>query len=151
MPEFSTSIEIEAPPEVVFSHLVRAEGLTAWMGSHAEVDPRPGGRFAVDIGGALFRGRYLEVDPPRRLVISWGLSGSDDLPPGASRVEFTLVATPTGTSLALHHSGLPETRAASHGAGWRHYLSRLASAATGTDPGADGWAPPSQAMEVDRT
>ena len=60
------------------------------MGQRAELQAIPSGGFAVDINGVPVRGEYLEVDPPHRVVISWGMAGSDDLPPGGSRVEFTL-------------------------------------------------------------
>ncbi|MFP3787315.1 SRPBCC family protein, partial [Burkholderia sp. SIMBA_024] len=79
----------------VFEYLVTAEGMTAWMGQYAELDPTPGGRFAVDIAGHAIRGEYLHVEHPRRVVVSWGVAGSETLPAGSSRVEFTL--TPTGT------------------------------------------------------
>ncbi|PZS01122.1 MAG: ATPase, partial [Chloroflexi bacterium] len=46
MTEYSASIDIEAPPGVVFAHLVTADGMVAWMGQHAELNPTPGGRFA---------------------------------------------------------------------------------------------------------
>ena len=88
MVDFSTSIVIDAPPEVVFAHLVDAERMVTWMGERADLEPLPGGRFAVDINGVPFRGEYLEVDPPHRVVVSWGMAGSADLPPGSSRVEF---------------------------------------------------------------
>jgi uncharacterized protein YndB with AHSA1/START domain len=139
MAEFSTSIAIEAPPEVVFAHLVTEEGMVAWMGQHAELQPEPGGGFAVDINGLLVRGEYLEVDPPRRVVVSWGMAGSEDLPPGSSRVEFTLTATASGTALSLVHTGLPDSRAQGHAQGWTNYLERLLLAARGIDPGADTW------------
>ena len=141
MVDFSTSIVIEAPPEVVFAHLVDAERMVTWMGERADLEPLPGGRFAVDINGVPFRGEYLEVDPPHRVVVSWGMAGSADLPPGSSRVEFTLTAIPSGTALSLNHTGLPDTRAPTHGIGWRHYMDRLRVAAGGGDPGADQWRP----------
>jgi uncharacterized protein YndB with AHSA1/START domain len=139
--DFSTSIEIEAPPEVVFEHLVEAERMVSWMGQHARLQPVPGGEFAVDINGYLVRGEYLEVDAPHRVVVSWGMGGTEDLPPGSSRVEFTLTPTPTGTRLELVHSRLPETRVAGHATGWANYLARLRSAARGIDPGPDNWLP----------
>jgi uncharacterized protein YndB with AHSA1/START domain len=129
MAEFATSIDIDAPPEVVFAHLVTAEGMVAWMGERAELEPVPGGGFAVDVDGAPIRGRYLEVDPPRRVVFSWGVPGRPDLPPGSSRVEFTLIATRAGTRLELVHRDLPEPEAPKHAAGWTHYLGRLRAAA----------------------
>jgi uncharacterized protein YndB with AHSA1/START domain len=122
MAEFSTSIEIEAPPEIVYAYLVDGERMLRWMGEQSELDPVLGGRFEMQINGARFRGEYLELDPPRRVVLSWGIDGSHDLPPGASRVELTLTPTPSGTTLSLLHSGLPETRAHRHAAGWWNYL-----------------------------
>src|SRR5207302_1538052 len=110
MAEFSMVIDIEAPPEMVFAHLVEAERMVSWMGEHADLHAIPGGEFAVDINGVPVRGQYLELEPPHRVVISWGMAGSDDFPPGASRVEFTLTATASGTALSLLHTGLPDAR-----------------------------------------
>ena len=107
------------------------------MGERADLQPRPGGLFAVDIQGIAFRGEYLEVEPPHRVVVSWGLAGSDDFPAGSSRVEFTLSATPEGTTLRVLHSGLPDTHVRTHGLGWEHYLARLTRAARGDLPGPD--------------
>jgi uncharacterized protein YndB with AHSA1/START domain len=140
MADYSTSVDSAAPPEVVFAHLVSAERMVSWMGQHAELDPTPGGGFAVDINGSLVRGRYLEVDPPHRVVVSWGMAGSEDLPPGSSRVEFTLTPTETGTRLDLVHQGLREPKASGHAKGWAHFLDRLHAAASGTGPGPDPWA-----------
>ena len=141
MPEFSTSITIDAPPDVVFAHLVDPLRMVRWMGQWADLNPVPGGGFAVDVNGVPFRGNYLEVDPPRRVVVSWGMAGSDDLPPGTSRVEFTLKPKAKGTLLELLHTGLPESRARTHGAGWAHYLARLQRVALGRDPGIDSFSP----------
>ena len=144
MAEFSTSIDIEAPPEVVFAYLLSGDRMVTWMGERAELHPVPGGRFAVDVRSVPFRGEYLEVDPPRRVVVSWGIAGSDDFPAGLSRVEFTLTPTPHGTALRLVHTGLPDTRAQGHAAGWANYLGRLQLAASGSDPGVDSWSPGTQ-------
>jgi uncharacterized protein YndB with AHSA1/START domain len=141
MVDFSTSIDIQALPAVVFAHLVDARRMVTWMGERAELDAVRGGVFAVDINGVPFRGEYLELDPPHRVVVSWGMVGSADLPPGASRVEFMLTATPDGTALRLTHTGLPETRASTHATGWGHYLGRLGVAAAGGTPGMDAWRP----------
>jgi uncharacterized protein YndB with AHSA1/START domain len=127
--EFVTSIDIEAPPEIVFAHLVTAEGMLAWMGQHAELDATPGGVFAVDIEGTPVRGEYLEVDPPHSVVVTWGVPGNEVLPAGSSRVEFRLTPIATGTRLDLTHSDLPESEVPDHAAGWGHYLARLVEAA----------------------
>ena len=86
------------------------------------------------------RGRYLELDPPLRLLISWGHAGSDQLPPGSSTVEITLVAERGGTTVELTHHGLREAGAGAHALGWPHFLERLTIAAAGKDPGPDPWA-----------
>lgn len=141
MTEFASSIEIDATPEAVFEYLVTDTGMTAWMGQHARLDPTPGGAFAVDIAGHPVRGEYLEVDPPRRVVVSWGFAGSADLPPGASRVTFTLTPTAGGTRVDLLHSDLPEPQVAGHSDGWAHFMPRLAIAGAGGDAGLDTWTP----------
>ena len=33
--------------------------------------PRPGDAFHLDLDGTVIAGRYIEVDPPHRLVIGW--------------------------------------------------------------------------------
>lgn len=132
MAEFATSIEIEASPDIVFDHLVTGEGIVAWLGQHAEIEPRPGGTFAVDIAGNPIRGAYLEVDRPRLVVVSWGVLGSDVLPSGSSRVEFRLTPVPGGTRLELTHTGLPnEQERINHAAGWTHFVGVLATVARG--------------------
>jgi uncharacterized protein YndB with AHSA1/START domain len=141
MAEYATSIEIAAAPAEVFDYLVTEAGMTAWMGQHATLDPRAGGGFAVDIAGHAIRGRYLEVDPPHRVVVSWGVAGSPDLPPGASTVEFTLTPTAHGTRVDLLHSNLPDAQLEGHADGWTHFLARLRIVAPGGDPGEDDWAP----------
>ena len=128
MADVVTSIDIEAPPEIVFAHLVTPEGMLAWMGQHAELDATPGGVFAVDIDGIPVRGEYVEVDPPHAVVISWGVTGNEVLPPGASRVEFRLTPIASGTRLHLTHTGLPAVEQAKHAQGWAHFVPRLAVA-----------------------
>ncbi len=84
MAEHTMSVEIDAEPADVFEYLVTPEAMTAWMGQRAVLEPQPNGVFEVDIAGSPIRGRYLEVERPRRVVVSWGVAGSGDLPPGAS-------------------------------------------------------------------
>ncbi len=59
------------------------------MGERAVLDPTVGGSFAVNVGGTAVRGRFLEVDPPSRLVISWGFDGSADLRPRPASSRFS--------------------------------------------------------------
>jgi uncharacterized protein YndB with AHSA1/START domain len=133
------SVHIAAEPECVYEYFTDAEAIVRWMGDYAVLDPHPGGEFTLDINGVPVRGAYLELDPPRRLVISWGHAGSSRLPPGASTVEITLVAERGGTVVRLVHRGLPETETQAHTLGWPHFLERLTVAAAGGDPGPDPW------------
>jgi uncharacterized protein YndB with AHSA1/START domain len=87
------------------------------------------------------RGRFLELEPPRRVVFSWGYADSDILPPGASTVEVRLIDHDGGTLVELEHRDLPAPEDVKHAAGWEHYLARLATSAAGADPGPDGGMP----------
>lgn len=141
MAEYASAIEIEADPEDVFDYLVTNEGMTAWMGQYAALDPVVGGAFAVNIAGYAIRGEYLEIDRPRRVAFSWGMAGSRDLPPGTSKVTFTLSPTAKGTRVELVHSDLPETEVPGHQVGWTHFLPRLRLVAHGHVLGPDDWSP----------
>jgi uncharacterized protein YndB with AHSA1/START domain len=136
---FATELELPAPVEEVFRHLTDPAAMIRWMGQHATLEPAVGGAFAIDINGVPIRGRYLEVDPPRRVVVSWGVAGRADLPPGATRVEFTLTPIPSGTHLRLVHHSLHASQVPIHAIGWKHFLDRLIQAAAGEDPGPDPW------------
>jgi uncharacterized protein YndB with AHSA1/START domain len=136
---FTTEVDLPAPPEEVFRHLTDPAAMIRWMGQHAALTPVPGGAFEVDINGVPVRGRYLEIDPPLRVLVSWGVAGNAGMPPGATRVEFTLTPIPTGTRLRLVHSGLSSGQEEIHAAGWQHFLARLTIAAAGDDPGPDPW------------
>jgi uncharacterized protein YndB with AHSA1/START domain len=139
-PPYRTSVDIAAPPESVYPYLTQAEAIVTWMGDYAVLDAVPGGVFHLDINGVPVRGRYLELDPPHRLVISWGHAGSDRLPPGASTVEITLTPIPAGTRVTVEHRDLPPDQAAQHATGWPHFLNRLTIAARGQHPGPDPFA-----------
>jgi uncharacterized protein YndB with AHSA1/START domain len=133
----TATIYINAPPERVYQYFTRPEAIVTWMGEYALLDPSPKGRFEVDVKGAPVRGRFLHLDPPRRLLISWGYAGSHRLPPGASTVEVLLTPEGSGTRVELMHHGLPAAEQPGHARGWGHYLPRLKIAATGHDPGPD--------------
>jgi uncharacterized protein YndB with AHSA1/START domain len=120
---------IEAPPEVVFAYFTDPALIVEWIGNRAELDPRPGGVFSLDMGEVVARGAYIAVEPPHRVVFSWGISGSDTLPPGGSTVEVALTPDGDDTMVVLTHRGLPSSHLDSHRAGWEHRLVRLHVAA----------------------
>jgi uncharacterized protein YndB with AHSA1/START domain len=132
---------IAAAPETVWELLVDPAKASTWMGVASWSEPMPGGAYRVEvIPGHIARGEYVELDPPHRLVFTWGWEGEDAVPPGSSTVEIELTADGDGTHLRFVHSGLASAeQAGSHAHGWDHYLERLATAAGGGDPGADPW------------
>ena len=125
---FTSSIEVGASPDRVFGYFVRPEALLTWIGDHAVLDARPGGEFTLDIQGIPVRGRYVVVDHPNRILVSWGHAGSESMPPASTEVEFGFTATPTGTLVTVEHRGLPDEHVGSHRVGWPMFLGRLAEA-----------------------
>ena len=125
---------LPAPPEKVFAALTEPDLFAQWMGPEGsevtveEMTVTMGGRLAFLValpdGGPQFRlfGFYEDIDPPRRLVHSWGMDGDDEV----STVVFELEPHGDGTRLQLTHHGLtrPEEVAQNEG-GWQHQLDRL--------------------------
>ncbi len=141
----TASVHVKAEPERVFRYFTHPDAMVRWMGDYALLNPIPGGEFAVNIEGAPIRGRYLEIEPPHRLLISWGHAGSERLPPGASTLEVLLSAVAGGTQVEIVHRDLPEPEASGYPTGWRHFLTRLKIAADDRSPRSE---PP--ASTVDR-
>jgi uncharacterized protein YndB with AHSA1/START domain len=123
---------IEAPPEIVFKYLTDPARFTRWMGVGAELDPRPGGRYRIDVDGTHFAsGEYREIEAPNRLVLTWGWEGHPTVSPGSTTVEITLTAERGGTLLRLRHLGLPnQAERQIHRDGWTQYLKSLAETAS---------------------
>jgi len=138
-------IEIAASPETVWEFLVDPEKVVLWMGMAASFDLRPGGQYRFEVvPGHTASGEFVEIDPPHRLVYTWGWEPTEEsaaaVPPGSTTVEVELTPAGAGTALRFVHSGLPSDESAqSHGQGWDHYLERLAAVGAGGDPGSDPW------------
>jgi uncharacterized protein YndB with AHSA1/START domain len=81
-PEIATVVErevrIAARPETVFDFFVDPAKMRRWKGRKAELDPKPGGVYRVEINEqAVVSGEYLEVEAPSRLVFTWGWEGQE--------------------------------------------------------------------------
>jgi uncharacterized protein YndB with AHSA1/START domain len=136
-------IAIAARPETVWELLVDPGQAVKWMGMTASFDLRPGGTYRVEvIPGHTARGEFVEIEPPYRLVhtFGWEPESGSVVAAGSTTVEYELVPDGDGTLLRFTHRDLPSVEAvASHTHGWEHYLARLAAVATGADPGTDPW------------
>jgi uncharacterized protein YndB with AHSA1/START domain len=130
-------VVVPAPPEQVFRWFVEPDLLARWIGIQATLEPRPGGRFRFEVvDGEWCSGRYLEVVPGRRVVVTWGWeSGAIPVPPGSSTVEVDLRQHPEGTSVRLVHRDLAPEMRPLHAEGWSRFLPRLAAVVAGRDPG----------------
>jgi len=143
-------VTIAASPDTVFDFFTDPGKMIQWMGRDADLDPAPGGVMRCDINGRdIASGEFVELDPPNRLVFTWGWESEESVTqPGSSTVEVSFTPQGDDTVVTLSHRDLvtPESREA-HSHGWNHYMERLAAAATGADPGADPWATPEGADE----
>ena len=136
-------VVINAPADEVFAHFVDPELFGLWMAEGATLDPKPGGTVRwTHPNGDTVSGRYVEVDPPRRIVFTYGWERAEvQIPPGSTTVEIDVVAQDDGATLVtLVHRGLEDRAADAHSGGWVHYLDRLRRTAEGEHVGPDPWA-----------
>lgn len=138
---------VPAAPEIVFDYFTDPDKYRRWQGVEARLDPTPGGAFEVMTAPDVWaRGRYVAVERPRRIVLTWGFEsnglplprGLEQVPPGSSTVEFTFVDDGDATIVRMRHTGLPSEHARwAHEQGWKAYLPRVARLGRGEDPGED--------------
>lgn len=122
----TATVRIGAPPAVVFPYFTDPDLMVRWIGEWADLNPEPGGAFALDINKTPVRGEYVEIDPPRRVIFTWGVAGKDTLPPGSTTVEVVLTADGSETVVELFHRDLPPEDFPGHLEGWNGMLARLA-------------------------
>jgi uncharacterized protein YndB with AHSA1/START domain len=125
----TATVRIRATPEEVFPYFVEPELLVQWIGTWADLRPEPGGIFALDMGDVAVRGTFVAVEPPERVVFTWGVPGRDSLPPGSTTVEVRLRADGDETIVELLHHDLPAEARPSHQTGWDSQLATLVGVA----------------------
>src|SRR5689334_11391901 len=130
-------VRVEATPETVFAYFTDPTRMVEWMGTEATLDPRPGGICRINpTGHAAMLGEFVEVDPPHRIVFTWGWETQMfATPPQSTLVEVSLIPDGDETLVRLTHRRLRPDAVVFHQAGWDHYLPRLALVAAGADPG----------------
>ncbi len=106
MPEVIRTIEIAAPPSALWKWFASQEALRQWWGTpDLEIDLSVGGAFSLTgpDGRTRDSGQVLELDPERRLVLSWLEEDSGWVHP--ARLLFTLEPIDGGTRVTLQHDG----------------------------------------------
>ena len=139
MAELVREIMIDATPETIWPFLTEPAKYVQWIGTVADLDPRPGGVYRVLVmGESPSVGEYVEVVPLEKIVFTFGWDKEGHpITPGSTTVEITLHPEGDKTRVRLLHRGLPDDAVSDHEHGWDHYLERLSIAATGGDPGPD--------------
>jgi uncharacterized protein YndB with AHSA1/START domain len=132
---------INARPATVFSFFTDPARWLQWQGIDAELEAVPGGRLRVNVrGDGYASGTFTVVDPPHRVVFTWGWEmPGNPVPPGSSTIEVDFIDEGDATLVRLTHRDLPPETREVHTQGWTHYVDRLATRAAGQDPGPDPW------------
>jgi uncharacterized protein YndB with AHSA1/START domain len=126
--ELQRMMVIEADRETVFRFFTDPARWAAWWGPGSTIDPRVGGRVLIRYpGGTEATGEIAEIEPPERLVFTYGYVTGTPIPPGASRVTIHLAAHGTGTRLDLTHAFADAAVRDDHVQGWRYQLSLFAN------------------------
>ena len=139
------SILIQAPRETVFGYFTDSERWARWWGQGSTIDPRPGGAVhIVHPGGVKVAGEVLEIDPPARLVFTYGYESGTPMPVGASVVTVRLHDDRQGTRLDLAHEFADEKVRDEMVQGWRFQLSLFGNLVAndlhaGAGAAVDGW------------
>jgi uncharacterized protein YndB with AHSA1/START domain len=96
--------------------------------------PRVGETFLFDLDGTAIAGRYIEVEPPHRMLLRWDRQGTDTAMPTPTFIEITLTPTGDGTNVRVQFSGLRAEDAAFYPQLWAGHLERIAIALAGAEP-----------------
>lgn len=118
------SIVINASRETVFGYFTDSARWARWWGQGSTIDARPGGAVSIcHPGGVQVAGEILEIDPPSRLVFTYGYVSGTPMPVGASVVTIQLEDDRDGTRLNLLHVFPDEDVRNEMAQGWRFQLS----------------------------
>ena len=83
---------VHAPPHEVYRYLTESAYWARWQGVDATIEATPGGVFRMAMGSGLTaRGQFVEFEPDRRVVFTWGWVDHPGVPPGSTSVEIELV------------------------------------------------------------
>ncbi|MGH3652389.1 TIGR03086 family metal-binding protein [Glutamicibacter sp.] len=137
---FERTVILPVDPDTAFALVTEPERLRRWQTVACRLDLTVGGSYRFTMApGHHAAGTVTEIDPGRRLVLSWGWEGSDAVPPGDSTLFITMEPHPQGTALTLRHEGLDAGQSSGHAEGWNHFLDRLVRFAETGHAAPDPW------------
>lgn len=152
------TITIRAGRETVFRFLTDSRRWALWWGAGSSIEPHKGGRVAIHYpNGVAASGEVLELLAPELLVITLGYLSGRPMPPGGSRVTFSLEGNDEGTRLHLTHEFADLDARNEHVQGWRYQLALFANviadevcagAAAVVDEWFSAWAEPDEATRL---
>jgi uncharacterized protein YndB with AHSA1/START domain len=132
------SVDIRVPPERVFAALTDGTEIPRWWGAPGvyttdrwNTDFRVGGRYRAEGTGAdgkpfFVEGRFLEIDPPWRIVQTWEPGWTPGL---KTTLTYQIRAIEGGSRLTVRQEGFndrPES-CEGHSEGWIRVLGWLAA------------------------
>jgi uncharacterized protein YndB with AHSA1/START domain len=86
--------------------LTTPEGLSAWFGERASIDPRPGGLGQITFAsGLVVHMRVERIEEPLVFGFTWRVPDLPEEDPRRTYVEFTLQPAPSGTVLRVAETG----------------------------------------------
>lgn len=122
------SVVIHADPAVVFRFLKDPERWAAWWGAGSTIEARSRGRLLIrHPDGVDVVGEVIEIEPPERIVFSYGFLDRRAEPTGDSRVTIVLEPLGQSTRLRLTHEFNDAAARDEHVQGWRFQLSVFAN------------------------
>lgn len=146
------NVVIQAQPETVFRYFTDSARWAAWWGAGSTIDAMPGGKLYIRYpNGVEASGEVLAVEPPRRIVFTFGYASGKPMGPGGSQVTIALEPDGSATRLRLLHELSEAGARDEHIAGWRFQLSVFgnlvandvfADAAKAVDAWFNAWAVP---------
>jgi uncharacterized protein YndB with AHSA1/START domain len=139
------TVVIRANRETVFSFFTDSDRWASWWGAGSTVGSRPGEPIYIRYpGGVEAAGEIVELEPPARIVFTYGFVSGNPIPAGASLATITLEPEGAYTRLHLAHEFADAATRDHHIQGWRYQLSVFANAVANhvhrdVDTIVDGW------------
>jgi len=135
MPTVTVSRHFNASPEQLYAAWLDPASARQWLFATpdgemvtAEIDARVGGGFNLterrEDAEAQHLGRYIELDPPRRIVFDFKVAPYTD---EETRVSIDIAPADGGSELTLTHDGVWEDWEERTRQGWTMILDNLAS------------------------